>query len=38
MAFPLLLILVIHSLFAGPRQAFDWTQFHVLASPREVGF
>jgi hypothetical protein len=37
MAFPLLLILAIHSLFAGPRQAFHRARFRVLAPPRELG-
>jgi hypothetical protein len=30
--------LVIHSLFAGQRQAFHRAQFRVLAPPRELGF
>jgi hypothetical protein len=38
MAFPLLLVLVIHSLFAGQGQAFERTQFCVPAPPRELGF
>jgi hypothetical protein len=38
MAFPLLLIFAIHSLFVGPRQACRRTQFRVLAPPRELGF
>jgi hypothetical protein len=38
MAFPVLLILAIHSLFAGPPQAFRLTQFRVPAPPRELGF
>jgi hypothetical protein len=38
MAFPVLLILVIHSLFVGQRQAFRRTRLRVLAPPRELGF
>jgi hypothetical protein len=38
MAFPLLLVSAIHSLFAGERQAFRRTQFRVLAPPRELSF
>jgi hypothetical protein len=38
MAFPLFLVSVIHSLFAGQRQAFRRARSYVLAPPRELGF